>query len=320
MAKKNVTVGILCITRFSEEHIEEWVAFHIAQGVSYILLIDNGDSAELRGILAPYVEAGIVELLTFVGIPGPQVLAYNLALRYIKKRRKNIDWLAVIDNDEFLFAPDGTSLPQFFSTRMDQPGVGVNWVSFGSSGHKKKPAGLVIESYTDRGPDTHEVPYEHMAIGTHDDGSVRYRPMNTHIKSIIQPRLAVRAVNPHEFSYRRDGFTHTVDGTPFRGPWTEKISIDSLRLHHYWSRSREELLAKAALHRVDNHRQRSEEEALRRDAAASGVTDETIVRWVPRVREIMADFAARRATAPEVLAEPLASPKEVAKMQAKGWA
>jgi hypothetical protein len=317
---KSVTVGVCCITRYSEDYIEEWLAFHIAQGVTYFLIIDNGDSAELRQILRPYVAEGIVEVVTFVGIPGPQVLAYNLALQHVKKHRKNIDWLAVIDGDEFLFSPDGTPLPEFFSTRMSQPGVGANWVSFGSSGHQTKPAGLVIESYTNRGPDEHEVPYEHMAIGTHDDGSIRYRPMNAHIKSIVQPGLAVRALNPHEFSYRRNGFTHTAEGVPFRGPWAESVSNDRLRIHHYWSRSREELLAKAALHRVDNDRQRTEEEALRRDAAASGITDDTILRWVPRVREIMADFAARRATVPEVVARPLASAKEIAKMQAKGWA
>ena len=53
----------------------------------------------------------------------------------------------------------------------------MNWICFGSSGHYCEPTGLVIENYTLRFFGTTQV--------------------NSHVKSIINPRLWTRWRNPH---------------------------------------------------------------------------------------------------------------------------
>lgn len=64
-------------------------------------------------------------------------------------------WVGFIDVDEFLFirkvpGQPVPSLTKFLANFSDVGGVMVDRLNFGPNGHKLRPSGLVIESYTKR--------------------------------------------------------------------------------------------------------------------------------------------------------------------------
>src|SRR5205807_10295049 len=98
----------------------------------------------------------------------------------IREHREDSRWIAFIDIDEFLFSPTLRALPELMVEYEEWPGVGVNWVMFGTSGHRMKPPGLVIESYLHRTGDPER---------------------NRHIKSIVDPSRVTGCPSSHYFSY-----------------------------------------------------------------------------------------------------------------------
>ena len=125
-------------------YLAEWVEFHHLLGVEHFFLYDAHSTDDHLEVLAPYAEAGIVTTHDWEGISHEQADTYNECLR---QHRDASRWMAFIDCDEFLFSPTGRSLPEVLSEYEHWPAVAVNWAVFGSSGHKTKPPGLVIENY-----------------------------------------------------------------------------------------------------------------------------------------------------------------------------
>ena len=60
--------------------------------------------------------------------------------------------LAPADADEFLIPLKDETLPDILADFRDQAGLAVPWSLFGSNGHDRRPAGLVLENYTRRAP------------------------------------------------------------------------------------------------------------------------------------------------------------------------
>ena len=159
-------------------------------------------------MLAPYVEAGVVSV------------THEWPNRYAATARRlrtsapfaaylscdAVRWLAFIDIDEFLFSPVDQHLPNLLRPFADAPAVVVNWVSFGSGGHIARPAGGVLKNYTRRGDLDAVVPYAHLRLP-----SGEYRPINAHVKSIVDPRRTLSCASPP-----------TPSTSPARMPWTRR--------------------------------------------------------------------------------------------------
>jgi hypothetical protein len=282
-------VSICAIVKQEDAYIEEWVAFHVVQGVSHILLIDNDYNSRLEFILSPYIKSGIVEVVRFTGVTGPQLLAYEWALKKYQDLNYK-GWVAFIDADEFLFSPKGEKLPKVLSRYKKYPGVVVNWVCFGSSGWSNKPDMLGIEAYTVRGPLYHQVPYEHLYRGTTKSGLHSYIPINSHIKTIIRPSMTLSVgSNPHFFLYRKKSAVNTA-GENCYDPWTNSIVLDTLRINHYWSRSLNDMKLKHARGRATGPAKREWEMMLVRDNLCSGILDFTIQIYVNSVKDLIYKF------------------------------
>ena len=270
------------IVKDEEPYILEWVCFHLAQGVERFLVIDNVGSRRLHRQLRGLERDGIVRIETFTGYQAP---AYDMALAAL---RGSTRWLAVIDCDEFLFSPSGAPLPEVLRDYEQFPGVGVNWVLYGDSGHQKRPAGLVIENFVERGPLDHRIRYPHLLLGGGDpDDASSYRPMNSHIKSVIQPDLAVRSLGGHHFEYVDGRSAVTENMTPVVGPWSDTVSVSRLRINHYWSKSQEELVRKRRRGEVTDGHRRNPAEGRLRTEATRGIIDTSAMGWAPAVRALM---------------------------------
>jgi hypothetical protein len=95
----------------NEGHILfEWVMHHLNQGVDHIYLVDNysGDGYKKDNIhwLAHLVNMGKITITQW---KGRQRDAYNKIAQLARKETK---WLTVIDLDEFMYSPVGTSLSE----------------------------------------------------------------------------------------------------------------------------------------------------------------------------------------------------------------
>ncbi|WP_374448413.1 glycosyltransferase family 2 protein [Stella sp.] len=242
MARAGLAIG--AVFRNEAPYLAEWLAFHARMGVDAFFLYDNDSTDDWRAAVAASGQAGRTTVLSCPG-PQGQVRAYRDCL---ERFRDAADWIAFVDLDEFLFAPDGRPLPTVLEAYRDRPGVAVNWMVFGTGGHATRPAGLVTQSYVRRGATGVVVPYHAYLKGPGLDPrrSDSYRPMNSHVKSIVRPRVTLRAVTPHHFAYADGRFAVTEDGVPIDGPWSATIGLTRLRINHYWSKSQAELEAKTA--------------------------------------------------------------------------
>ncbi len=264
-------LSIGAIFKDEAEYLREWIEFHRLVGVEHFYLYDNESTDDPARILAPYVDSGLV---TLYRAPGPMaqmpVYAHCTATHAAHSR-----WIAFLDVDEFLFPTEPVDLHSVLADYEPYPALVVNWVSFGSSGLIDRPAGGVLETFRRRGALDHVVPYPHLVL---PGGG--YRPLNTHVKSIVDPRRAVGCGNPHFLDYAGADSAVDEQGREVRGAFSSTVSVERLRLNHYWSKSRSEFARKLAKGRADSTSRRSWEEFELRDGLCNGVQDELIMRYL----------------------------------------
>lgn len=202
--------------------------------------------------------------------------------RCVREHREDSRWIAFIDVDEFLFSPTLRPLPELLAEYEDWAGVGVNWVMFGSSGHIKRPNGLVIENYLQRTGDPDR---------------------NSHMKSIVDPSRVASCPSSHYFTYTSG---HAVDENKQQlepGPTSKSVSFERFRVNHYYMKSAEE-----AARRFDfgadrpNTRLQPRMWPLRRpqvferlDRRLNELQDETILPYLPALRRAIAARESERA-------------------------
>lgn len=226
-------MSLVLIIKNEASYVREWIEFHNMLGVDHFYIYDNESEDNLKDVLNPYIEDGLV---TYHFWPGRvvQIPAYNHAIEHYKY---DTEYMGFIDTDEFLFPIDGFSLPDTIDKVFDTydhhiakayhaGGIGVNWRSYGTSHIKEKPEGLVIENYTLRGFDDY--------------------PQNVHIKTIVKPTLAKGFVNnPHSLIYNDSThFTISEHGSMIPSAFFYDGHCDLLRINHYYTRSESELYYK----------------------------------------------------------------------------
>jgi hypothetical protein len=243
---------------YAAPYLLEWIEFHRLAGVERFFLYNNADREGQSEILAPYVDEGIVVLHEWTVSP-PQIPAYTHCVR---EHGQESRWIAFIDSDEFLFSPTGEPVPQVLADYEASPGVGVNWVMFGTSGHRRKPRGLVIENYL-------------VKLNTRAD---------RHIKSIVDPTRVASCESAHHFSYLQD---YAVDENhyPISGLVTTYISSARLRINHYFTRSEDEFRAKLARARADTGTLRGSLDVDHLTRPKFGAKDEAILSYLPALRD-----------------------------------
>jgi hypothetical protein len=262
-------LSICASYRWEGAYLREWIAFHRIVGVERFFLYDNDSDDEHMEALAPYLDDGTVVLRHWPLYPMGQVQAYA---HCVEEHSDDSRWIAFVDVDEFLFSPTGRRLPEMLRRYERWPGVGVNRVLFGASGHDTKPPGLVVESYTRR----LEIP-----------------GMSSSVKSIVDPSRAVRPLNPHVFEYT-EGEAVDENEQPLDGLFAVSPSRSLLRINHYYTKSDEERFLKFSRPHAGGRMREGPSfrgKALREDRRF-GVEDDAILGYLPALREELARAAA----------------------------
>ena len=286
-------LSAMAVFKNEAPYLEEWLAFCVLEGIEHVLLYDNSSTDNFREVLQPWIDVGIVELFDWPlhWKNGAQTKAFLDALERLRGRSR---WTAFIDIDEFLFSPTGERLPDVLKQYEGHAGVIVNWQCYGSSGHRIRPDGLTIESYTQRARTNWA--------------------RNRRVKTIVDPRLAIEPQSAHLFQVQAGHALVTEDFKPVRvvrnangrrrlqhlaawlpylpfdpysktEPSIRQVSVSKLRINHYATRSEEE----APLKYKDRDLLREQD---RRSHARyhnrNEVDDPILVSKGARVREIIA--------------------------------
>jgi hypothetical protein len=219
---------LVAIAKDETRNLREWLVYHALLGVESCIIYDNESRVPIRETLAPFFRD---DFLKVVEIPGQnmQLQAYNHALSTFGDSTR---WMGFIDLDEYIVPQTTNDLRHFLTDYEAHAALVANWVMYGSSGHEKRPHGLMIENYTRR------LPLED--------------PQNFHIKSIVKPASTLRALSPHHFEYRPGCGAVNPDHMPISSPFSP-LCADKLRINHYYFRSREEFEEKIKRGRADTN-------------------------------------------------------------------
>ena len=217
----------------NEPDIIEWIEYHRLVGVEHFYIYDNESTDGLKDKLQKYVDEGIA---TYIYYPGKamQDKSINDA---IDNYAYDTKYLAIIDGDEYIVpVEDGRLLPELldeiittYHKSVYHPGgfaggIGINWRDYGTSGHKTKTDGLVIENYLHRAEDDY---YQ-----------------NVHIKTIYNPRVVSYVDNPHNGHYRDGYYTISENGSLIPFLYFFDGQCKKLRINHYFSKSEEQVVEK----------------------------------------------------------------------------
>jgi hypothetical protein len=213
---------IAATLRFKNEaqYLAEWIEFHEAVGVDHFYLYNNNSSDAFQDVLAPYVLRNLVTLHDWPATPASPAADLHCITQY----KDEAKWIAFIDADEFLLPIGEPGIKAILRRFESFPALAVNWIYFGSNGRLARPEGGVLENYTRRSA----VP-------------------NRHVKSIVNPRRVIKYGNSHHWFYSRAALAVNTKAARVFGSFSEPAVADVLRINHYYSKSREEFMAKAAM-------------------------------------------------------------------------
>jgi len=208
--------------------IFEWILYHSFMGFDSVVVYNNNstdntvEQVELAGRFAD------VSWVDWPQYPG-QIQAYNDA---IARLDSTYDVFCMLDVDEFFVPVQRDSIKEVIALTEKCPFIALNWVMYGSSGHVKRPEGLVTESYT-----------------------WRAKQANTVIKTITRPRgTGAVFVNPHRMDPAdyADASGNPIIWDTIQKRRTASPHVDIARINHYYTKSQEEFSAKMIRGRADS--------------------------------------------------------------------
>lgn len=215
-------LAVCAIAKDEGPYFKEWIEWHLSQGVDHFYIYDNESSDGTREILQPYIDSGVVEYKYWPG-HRRQLAAYDDCLDHYRLASR---WIAFIDLDEFIVPVKDASIPAFLKRFEAFAAVEINWLVYGSGGHKTKSPGTMMERFR-----FHSLPGHRL---------------NRHVKSIVNPREVFTMIGCHEAA-KISGSIADSHGQPVTKNFREREpQQDIIRINHYAVRSYEEFLEKQA--------------------------------------------------------------------------
>lgn len=256
-------LSVCAIIRNEALYLEEWLEFHLLQGVEHFYLYDNESTDESVRLLMRYVLKGLVTLCDWPG-QGQQMQTYQDLINEHKKPRGLISkWVAFIDVDEFMFRPNGKPIPALLKRYEPYGALAVRWYLYGSNQKESYEERFVTERFTKRA----EKP-------------------DKHVKSIVNMEKVLSAgKNPHCFYFPAG--TYAVDERMNRLP--EEYALDYhprepelIRINHYHTKSREEYIERKTSKPDPGHGRFMEDvHGTFRAHDVNDVEDGTLRHWAP---------------------------------------
>jgi hypothetical protein len=207
-------LAITSIQRNRQPWIVEWLAFHLLVGFNRFFIYCHKCDDGMEATLLKLAQHCPITVYTIGDQERPQLAAYQHAWDH---HQAEVDWMAFIDGDEFLFPARDISMAEALAAYRDVPlsALAVYWICYGSNGHIADPGGLVMEDYP-----------RHSERG--------FGP-NRHFKSIARGGQALRCIGSHLFSTPRGTYDEQLRQmlAPTLQDAAEEPSWEHLRINHY---------------------------------------------------------------------------------------
>lgn len=269
-------IALVAIVKDEERYIGEWLDYHFLVGARHIFVYDNGSTDGTVELLRAHRFADRITVMPWRNFDRSirvQNAAYNHALANFGP---DFRWMAFIDVDEFIVPKRADTLDAVLTQFEDLPALSLPWHMFGSSGHAKRPEGLVIENYLERA----EFPPRADVLSL------------LNYKTIADP-AKVRLVKTHHVELFEDADTMWNDRKEqfeYRCRFdVRNASAEAFQLNHYFARSEEEIREKIAKGRVSKDGRTKNAgllEAQVEKLQRRTVRDETILRFIPALRRL----------------------------------
>ena len=273
-AETQKKLAICAIFQDEAPYLKEWIEYHLLVGVEHFYLYNNDSQDGYRKVLRPYVEKGVVTLTQWPSatkggnwLPD-QKRAYNHCIRWC---RDKVEWLAIIDVDEFMVPVDKDTVTEYLAEFDAKPHVGaikMNWQLFGTSGWATLPSDrLMIEAFT------RKAVWDYASTET---------PNNTVVKSIVRP-TAVGHYRIHEGDYYRPFFAYPKGGRDRFQP----VNIERIQLNHYWTKADDFFYEVKIDRRLRFLGPGYKQEMLKKLEELNQADDTLILKYAARLRERM---------------------------------
>ncbi len=151
-------------------YLEEWLHWYLLQGVDSIFLYANGPLSGDYHYLKQFEDKGILTIIPwddseinsvppakrrerYGGIVGWNTISLQeLAMQHWNTHYKHLtNWVIKCDIDEYMYTPTHGSLREMLESEASDI-IHCPRIEYGSSNHKTRPSGLIIESYTHSHP------------------------------------------------------------------------------------------------------------------------------------------------------------------------
>ena len=269
-------LGVLTIVKNDGDVIKEWLSFTLRQGASIVYVVDDWSDDGTASELEPYVERGQVVYLRYPKErprEGFQTKALNWAFQH-ERIMDSVTWLALIDVDEYLWAPFDLTLPGVLLTApSDVSQILVPWHTFNSDGKIAQPES-VIQGFTTRAnwckPTCESTRRVHVkSIARARD----VRRLRVHAHDMAGGNKETRTVY-HDFITEADEDEFLIDVNK------EELGVPQLRINHYQLMSKSRFMGVKST-RGDillQHNVRDEKYFESYDSMNSGANDDDLKR------------------------------------------
>jgi hypothetical protein len=150
---KPYTLGVMLIFKNEEMYLEEWLSYHIKQGIDRFYLYCNDINKEKYKFLDSYISYIKVIDWTNKTNNGNMTVQRQAYFDCIKNYSNECKYMMMLDTDEFIVNKEKDKKVIDYINNLnynDTKALKVQRFNFGSNNNVQKPTGRVIDNYTKR--------------------------------------------------------------------------------------------------------------------------------------------------------------------------
>jgi hypothetical protein len=258
---------ICAIAKNEAPYLAEWVLYHKLIGFEHIHIFNNNSNDNTAEVLKDLESLGLVSCMDWDPPPTEHIQrsAYTFGLGML---REQSEWICFLDIDEFMVIPGLDCIQKLITQIPEIVALGINWKIFGTSFHERREPGLVIERFT--------------------KASLKEHRGNLTVKTFVKT-TAISKPNLHNHTFAPGVVYESIDRLPIPpdSMHSQNVNHDIIRIHHYFTKSREEWDAKVARGRAtkpDGHKDKFRKEDHFRMHNKNDEDDAYLMKFAPTIR------------------------------------
>lgn len=140
--------AICLIIRDENEYLQEWIRHHISIGFDHIYIYDHNSKIPVTHTINTQLKKAEREYVIVIDWSGKHTHAQDECYAHcLANFRKDCEWIAFIDTDEFIILNQDNSINDFLKRYENAGGIYMNWIMFNADGQEKKEEGGVMERF-----------------------------------------------------------------------------------------------------------------------------------------------------------------------------